>query len=223
MINLEPHLRAEVMNIRPGRVSPVDKILVDANVLYFCYYTKFDQLDILEEGPRTYQTSIYPAFLQKLLSAGSTLFVHKIGLIEFTRLVETAELQILYCKVTGKTNIGDDFSKKNLRFNCSDDYHKIQGQLATYFNVIMKAFKLFNSEKPIDRLLLDFLGAWQDSLGDPSDAVMISEAKQEGVYAFLSDDADFATFKDIKLYTANKIAIEAYESCLKEKRQLNKS
>ncbi len=223
MINLEPHLRAEVTDIRPRKVPKADKILVDANVLYFCYYTKFDQLYYLDKSPLSYQMSIYPSFLQRLLTAGSTLFVHKIGLIEFIKLVEIAELQILYCKVTGKTNIGDDFNQKNLRFKYPDDYHMIQSQLATYLNSIKKSFLLLSSEKTIDQLLEKFLIDWQDSLGDPSDAVMISEAKQEGVYAFLSDDADFATFKDIKLYTANKISIEAYESYLKKKHQLNKS
>lgn len=206
IFDLKPYLKATILDIRrPNCPIPIDKrILFDANVLFFCCYDRFSLLEAIHKEPSEYQITEYSKFFKKLLSSNTILFVHKIGILEFARRVEKAELQILYCEKEGTSEIGEDFSLKGLRRAYPQDYSNIQGQLAIYLNSIKKTFKLLNREISIDQLLTDFLMEWRNSLADPADAMMVAEAKQEGIASILSDDADFATFKNIKLYTANR-------------------
>ena len=210
--DLAKHLKAEVIDIRQSLSPSVKKILIDANVLYFCYYDRFSLLDPMGKGPRNYQKNDYPSFFKKLLSSNTSLVIHKVGLLEFINTVERAELQILYCKVNKTSTIKNDFSPKRLRYNYSEKFRNIQGQIITYLHSIKKTFSLLNIDASIDGYLWNSLTEWQDSLGDVEDATMIAEAKREGIDSVLTDDSAFVTFNGIKLFTANKNAINAYEA-----------
>ena len=215
--DLKPYLRAkEVVDIRQPMGSIDNNMLVDTNILWFCYYPHYSQLDLLGRGPVEYQITQYPSFLKKLLSSETVLFVHKIGLLEFANTVERAELQLLYLKVKEVSEIGDDFKPKDLRHTYPEQYRIIQGQLATYMHSIKKTFELLGNDIPIDQLLAEFFLEWQDSLADVGDAMMIAQAKLKGISSVLSDDADLASLKDIRLYTANNAAVSAYKAIHKD-------
>jgi predicted nucleic acid-binding protein len=209
--DLSVYLRAEVVDIRQPYCSVENKMLIDTNVLYFCYYDRFSQLEALDTGVRFYQTSEYPTFLKKLLSSQSTLFVHKINLLELANTIERAELQILYCKVNEASEIGKDVNLKALRRSYPKEFRIIQRRLVTYLHSIKKAFRLIGPAISIDQLLGNFLIEWQDSLADAGDAMIVAEARREGINSVLSDDAFFATLNNIKFYTANRTAISAYK------------
>lgn len=209
-VNQNAYLRAEVKNIKLPQCPVETRILVDANVLYFCYYDRCGQLDYIGKSPEEYQMIEYQLFLKKLLESKSNLFIDKIGLLEFLKSVEHVELKLLYLKKNKVSEIGKDFKLKAMRNNYPEEYRAIKGRIATYLNSIRKNFRLLNSDISLGKLMEDTLIEWQDSFTDPGDAMMVKEAKRHGVTSVLSDDADFATFSDIKLYTANYKAIRLY-------------
>ena len=202
--DLRKHLKAEVFDIRKPDCQTELKIVVDTNVLYFTYYDRFDQLGVLnEDQPRTYQIEQYPAFIEKLLNNKSSLFVHRINLFEFSKTVEIVELKILYYELNKPNVIWEEFKPKKVRLEYLSDYRKIQQAIVTYLNSITKTFELINVNVPCNRIAADFLFEWTDSIIDAGDAMLIAEAKRFGLTSILSDDADFATLKGIRLYTAN--------------------
>lgn len=211
-------IKAEVADIRIAPIPSEGGVLVDTNVLYFSYYDRFSQLETLGEGPSKYQTSVYSPFLKGLLSSGVKGFVHRIGLYEFSRTVETAELQILYCEKMGVSHVDRErFRPKELRTQHLKDWKEIQQRIVIYLHSIVKTFQLLNPSAAIDVMAAEFLLEWKDSLGDVGDAMMIAEAKREGIKAVLSDDVDIATFREIRLYTGNSTVLQAWQQKLAAK------
>lgn len=201
--------KAEIRDIqRRDCLVDNDKILVDTNVVYFCYYDRWAQLASTNKGPREYQLKHYPTFLKLLLNKNVALFLHKTAILEFGHRIESAELQILYCEKSGITNPADlKLDIKQLRQLYYTEYQEIKKSLITYFAVIMKTFKLINCEESIDKFLSNCLLEWQNAFSGITDASMVAEAKKFGINSILSDDSDFVSFQGIKLYTANNLAI----------------
>lgn len=211
--DLTPYLRGEVIDIRdPLSLSlPVDKILVDTNVLYFCYYPRYSQLVAFGEGPRNYQVKYYPDFLKELLSSSAVLFVHGLALVEFTNLFMKHELMLLFGTVNKTSNVPKGFNFGEFSREHPKEYFSIQQDLQTYLNAIKEDFQLLGQDAPIERLLGDFSLKWQGSLADAWDAMMFADAERKKIYCILSDDAYISTIEDVCLYTANKTAIDAYK------------
>lgn len=211
MVDLTPHLKAEVIDIRTLPAPKESSILVDTNIIYFFYYPRFSELQLLGEGPLGYQTKEYPRFFKKLLLLKTPLYVHPLGLCEFAKTVAIAELQILYCRINGVTKVDDRFKPKGLRYAYPSEYQRIQREIVNHLHSIKKTFKLIKSNVTIDDLLANFVIEWNNSFGEAQDAMMIADAKRENINLVLSDDGDFATFEDIKFYTANNSPIRAYQ------------
>lgn len=208
-INLKPFVRAYIKDIQKQNCEIVtDKMLVDTNVLYFCYYDRWSQLDNIRRGAQNYQLREYSKFFKKLLNSKVTLFVHRISLYEFAHRIEMAELMILYCQKNNIANLdGIDFPLKDIRRDYHSENSKIKNNLIIYLHAIQKTFNLLNFDRKLDLFLFDFLSDWKDSISGAADAMMVSEAKQSGINSILSDDSDFVSFENIELYTANYIAI----------------
>lgn len=210
--DLKPFVRAKIEDIQKEDCKiDMDKILVDTNVLYFCYYDRWAQLASIGKSPRAYQLREYSTFFKKLLNSKVSLFVHRISLYEFAHRIELAELKILYCEKNKLTSLeGSRFELKEIRKLYCNELPKIKNSLCAYLHAIQKTFNLLNIDEKIDLFLFDFLFNWKDSISGAGDAIMISEAKKVGINTVLSDDIDFVSFKDIKLFTANSSAI-AYQ------------
>lgn len=208
-INLKPFAKAQIKDIQHKDCKiEASKMLVDTNVLYFCYYDRWSQLANIKKSVQEYQLREYSTFFKRLLDSKISLFVHRISLFELAHRIETAELQILYCEKNKITSLeGVDFNLKNIRRSYYSEINEIKMNLATYLHAIQKTFHLLNFDRKIDLFLFDFLFDWKDSISGAGDAMMVSEAKHAGINSILSDDSDFVSFKDIKLYTANYLAI----------------
>lgn len=207
--NLKPFVKAQIKDIQKKDCKiETNKMLIDTNVLYFCYYDRWSQLDSINKGVKEYQLREYSNFFKKLLNSKVSLFVHRISLFEFAKRIEMAELQILYCEKNQLTNLDQvDFNLKDARKVYYSENSKIKMNLSIYFHAIQKTFTLLNFDRKIDLFLFDFLLDWKDSIAGAGDAIMVSEAKQAGINSILSDDSDFVSFKDVELYTANYLAI----------------
>lgn len=206
--DLQKHRKARILDIRKTDCKIEPKILVDTNVLYFTYYDRFSQLDILNEGqPKTYQIEYYPGFIEKLLSKDCSLFVHRINLLEFSKIVEIVELKILYYALHKPMINWQDFKAKEVRLANLSEYRSIQQRIVTYLNSMMKTFELVNVDLPYNQIAADFLIAWTNSIMDAGDAMIIAESKRFGITSVLSDDAYLATLSGITLYTANRTVL----------------
>jgi len=209
--DLADHLRSEVIDIREPTCSLPKKILIDTNILYFCYYDRFSQLEILGESVRCYQIEAYPIFLKKLFSSEVQLFVHKIALLEFINLVKKVELKLLYYQIYNTPEIPLDFNFKKFSREYYEKYFSIQRRLVIYLNSIRKKFKLVSLSGEISQILEDIFLKWQNSLADIGEATMFVEAERDGINSVLSDDSDIVTLSNVRLYTANEKAIEAFK------------
>jgi predicted nucleic acid-binding protein len=210
--SLKPFARAKIKDIRKRDCKlDTSKMLVDTNVLYFCYYDRWTQLNSINKGAKDYQLKEYTKFFKRLLDSKISLFVHKISLCEFAQTIEMAELQILYCEKNKLTDIDkNNFVLKEVRRAYAKEDVVIKTNLSTYLNAIGRKFTLLNLDRKIDLFLFDFLLNWKDSIAGTGDAIMISEAKEAGINCILSDDSDLISFKDIELYTANNLAINCH-------------
>ncbi|MDP8233555.1 MAG: hypothetical protein P9M06_01970 [Candidatus Saelkia tenebricola] len=204
---------ATVIDIKDAKYEiNFDKLLIDANVLLFYYYDRWNQLSKFNLGARYYQLKEYSRFFKRVLSSNVSVFVHEVCLLEFTHFIESVELKLLDCKKKGLTSFDpENFKLKDARCLYKEDSKHIRSTLATYLNPISKRFYLVSNNDSIDQILGNLLIEWQSSnLADINDAAMIVEAKKLGIKAIISDDSDFISFKGIDLYTANDVAIEAY-------------
>jgi hypothetical protein len=208
--DLSPYLHAEVFDIQAPLSGIEGKMLVDTNILLFCYYSRWDLLATIDRGAKNYQLREYSSFFRKLLVEKVVLYVHKDAVVEFIHRIFLGELKLLFCEHNNPELLNTFDLKYFVREHWRETI-RVKGDLLTYLNQLKKTFRLINCDSRLE----DFLGyswnEWHDSLGGIVDATMVAEAKKLGIDSVLSDDSDFISFSEIKLYTANRMAIAAYK------------
>ena len=208
---LKPWVRAQVIDLRRADTLTEAKYLVDTNVLYFIHYDRFGSLEELGKGPRPYQLKHYPQYLKRVREKGGGLFVHRLGLIEFARAVERAELYILHAiKTPGITEIPPEISIKDLRKTYPENYGNCQERVLTYMGAVRKAYPLIQmatQEEPA--FWKQWNTKWQTSIADPEDAAQLVDALASGISSIISDDSDWVSIEGIRFFTANPVAIQA--------------
>jgi hypothetical protein len=209
--NLRPWVRAQVIDVRRPDPPGEEKYLLDTNVLYFIHYDRVANLDALGEGPLLYQIQQYPRYVQRALERKSRLFVHRMGLMELARRIETAELQILYAvKTPGVIEVPADIRIKDLRTSYPEEYRTCQARVLTYLAAVRKTCQA------IPATLLDehtfwthWEAGWQQSVADSADIAQAVDALAADISAVISDDSDWVSIAGIRLYTANQVSIQA--------------
>lgn len=209
--DLRPWVRAQITDIQRHDPPGGEKYLVDTNVLYFIHYDRFANLDALGEGPRPYQIQEYPRYLQRVLEKKSGVFVHRMGLMEFARTIEAAELQTLYAvRTPGVTEIPAGLKIKDLRTAYPEDYAICQARVLTYLGAVRKAYQTIPATMVDEHAFwTQWEGAWQQTVADPVDIAQAVDALAADISAVISDDSDWVSIEGIRLFTANAIAIQA--------------
>jgi len=199
------------VDVRRPEASVPPRCLVDTNILYFLHYDRFTNLDALGEGPRPYQTTEYPRYIKRLRYENKELWVHRTGLIELARIVERAELQILYAvKTPDVAGIPPDLNVKAIRRTYRAEYLLCQERVLTYLAAVRKAYRLIAM---VGNDAVSYWPAWDvawpRTVADPEDVGQLVDAVATGLSQVLSDDADWVSLDGITLYTANAVAIRA--------------
>lgn len=198
-------MSATIIDIRNDDTIDEKRILFDTNILYFIYYDKYSKHQILCEKPTEYKLILYEKFYKKLLDSQIDLFISETNLFQFVNLIEDAELKILYNDRTNESTIPEQWNsiKKGYRDSRKEEWLRIQKNVIAYCNKIKKHFSVIKSKLNFENKFNNVFAEWENSISGIFDALIVSEAKENGISAFLSDDGDFAAFEDINLYTAN--------------------
>src|SRR5262249_34672552 len=90
-------VQASVVDLRqPASVLPA-RVVADANVLYWQFYTNFPSLRYAGGRlPLAHQLAEYPHFWRRAAQAGTTFHSTAVTLGEFTRTAEYAELEAIW-------------------------------------------------------------------------------------------------------------------------------
>ncbi len=206
---LKRFLLAQVVSITDFSVPPPTDLAVDANVLMFSTYDRYDQQRFLRQRvPSDQRIDAYLQYEARCRAAGTRLWVSLVGVFEFLRTVEMAELKILWAKLDPEAAAGDftDFQPKTVRRR--PRYRDVQDRVLTYAQQVEKRFRLFGGPSALPERLAVFSAAWLGSACDPGDASLTADARANGILNILSDDQDFASLDGITLYTANQTVID---------------
>ena len=198
------HVRAaRVFDVRTGKPQP-EALVLDANVLFFVHYPSFGTLAAVGgEPPSVYRTREYGAALKRALRAKTRLFTSATTLLEFAHIVEKVELEISWRKAGGQ----GAFEYKQVREQLAAQLEEIRKTVLVYVSAVRKITTI------IEALHAEgTLAVWRGSCGDTSDSALAAAALREGVPDLLSDDADFLTYRDLHLFTANQAAIDLAKS-----------
>ena len=210
---LQPaQVKSQVIDLRKATATIPPCAAVDANVLYFCNYPNFGQLQSAGGNtPRSYQLSDYPKWWAKALTAKCNFATSIATFGEFLKLVEHAELET--CWLTDPLHAADLFSKKAARYEYAAHLTTIRQSALTAVASIEKSVSLFPSRgtQPSDdfRQIND---EWKDTYGDYPDAVLVAQARSGGIKNVVTDDIDFLTFDGLIVHTANDKAVQLARS-----------
>jgi predicted nucleic acid-binding protein len=206
---LQPtQVKSQVVDIRKTAAPIPRDAAVDANVLYFCNYPSFSQLQSAGgKSPCWYQLSAYPKWWAKALTTKCNFATSIATLGEFIQLVEHAELET--CWLTDPSRTGVLFSKKGARYDDAARLTTIRQSALTAVASIEKSVSIFPNRgaQPSD----DFRSMndeWMVSYGDYPDAVLIAQARAGGIKNVVTDDIDFLTFDGLIVHTANDKAVQ---------------
>lgn len=99
---------------------------------------------------------------------------------------------------------------KDLRRAYPQDYGKCQARILTYMGSVRKVHSLLQMP-PRDESAFwaQWDMGWQGTVANPEDAAQLVDARDSGISAVISDDSDWVSIEGIRLFTANRLAIQA--------------
>ncbi|MFM0512069.1 PIN domain-containing protein [Paraburkholderia sp. RL17-373-BIF-A] len=185
---------AEVVDISNDVPTAEDVFFVDTNVWYWMTYTKAST-----SGARAYQINSYPAYTNNALNARSTIYQSGLSLAELSHLIEKAERDIFAVSNPSVT-------PKEFRHNFPIERANVCSEVeAACIQVTALADPL---EITIDETLSNsILDRFSKNAVDGYDLFILESMKAHGIVQVITDDGDFATVPDIRLFTANQNVI----------------
>ncbi len=196
-------IQAEVVDIKQDLPKAGDAFLVDTNVWYWMMYNRAQQAD---RPPLGYQTTDYPAYLSKAITASSRLHRCELALAELAHLIERTELEI-FAKASGF----DKSKKKEFRHNYpierANVVARIQsawGQIKAVATPVAIQIDEATADAALTRLQSQFL--------DGYDLFMLEAMAKAGVVQVITDDGDFTSVAGIQVFTSNAKVIQAAQN-----------
>jgi len=206
---LRPLLRAQVVDIGRLGASVEGHYAVDANVVMFSMYDRYDQQRLLrQQVPADERIDAYLRYQALVRTAGGKLWLPTCTLFEFLRTVEVSELKIVWAQIDATAATGDmsGFSAKMTRRRAGRYYDDFQNRIVTYLKAVAKNYVLIEAE--LGSLIGHLEQVWRGSQLDTGDAQLVAQGRAKDVLRFISDDQDFATVDGITVYTANRTVID---------------
>lgn len=195
-------VQAEVVDITVDTPRATDTFLVDTNVWYWLTYTR---ATLSANPPQPYQTSAYPKYTNAALGEGAQIFQSVLSLAELAHLIERTEREIYQAAI--KTTV----SAKKFRHNYPGNRKKVCAEVcAAYGQITSLANPLAIT---VDQQLSDrALRRLQTEQVDGYDLFILESMRQHDVVQTITDDGDFATVPDIRIFTANRNVIQAADA-----------
>lgn len=165
---------------------------LDTNVLYWYTNPRISTTKGL-----TRQAQIYFDFVDHLTSSGNPLITSIYNLTELLNVIEKNEFA-LYKEIHPDEAY---ISKKDFR-RMSNERKKLQKIMKTALNNAQNICKIINFSFDVSKIN-DFINLLPNHRCDIFDYMILDNCKQAQTINVISDDSDFSTYDNIKLFTAN--------------------
>lgn len=187
----------KVFDIRQTAPTKDDVFFVDTNIWYWMTYASSKTFPDTKVAPQEYQTTHYPDFIQKALTAESQLYYSPLSLAELANTIESIELNLF--KIFNPDN--DGITRKAFR-NIRNERNAVVQEVDAAWATITTLSKVLKSELT-EELSENSLTSFKQTMLDPYDAFFYEMMKSEGIVKIITDDADFKTAIGLEIYTAN--------------------
>ncbi|MCK5269564.1 MAG: PIN domain-containing protein [Sedimentisphaerales bacterium] len=190
-------IAADIVDIRKDSPVSDEKFLVDSNVWLWMTYTNIEYGD---RSPQYYQTHDYPDYIGKVLAAEAFLHKCSLSFSELAHIIEKVEREIY------QQSQGQQIGTKTYRHN----YPALRNDVLEEIEGAWGAVKSMASplEISVCKSLTDTaVNELRTKQVDAYDLFILEAMKRAGVTQIITDDGDFATVSDIKIFTANRNVI----------------
>ena len=178
--------------------SPINSTtpyFLDTNVLY--WYTN----PRVSATKLTKQAQVYYNFVDHLTSAGNPLITSVYNLTELLNVIEKNEF-VLYKDIHPDQNY---LTRKDFR-RMSNERQKLQKIMQTTLNNVKNICHIVNF--PFEQSkITDFIDSLTNHRCDIFDYMILDNGVKEQTVNVVSDDSDFSTYENVKLFTANTSVI----------------
>jgi predicted nucleic acid-binding protein len=177
-------VRADIIDIGSDVPGPSDEFVVDTNS-----WKEFTYSRVRQPKPG------YPVYIKKALSEGSKLYACGITLMELASAIERDEWEIYRQTVVA-------IEKKDFRHDDAKARAAVVAEVSSSWSQVMDVSQLIDlhlDAAAIARALRTF----QTCPVDGYDTLLIEAMTRRGVFNLITDDGDFATVPDVRVYTAN--------------------
>lgn len=197
-------IQAFVIDITQDMPRRTDKFLVDTNVWFWLTYSRASSGPT---PPRNYQTTSYPRYIEKVKRGRIDLCYCPFSLAEMAHNIEKIEFEIF--KSTDRAY--DALKPKEFRHNFQSQRLQVTSEIEAAWGMI-KTLAL-----PLDITLDESetdLAVRELKINpmDGYDIFILNTMKKAGINQVITDDGDYATVKDIQVFTANRTVIQTARS-----------
>ncbi len=199
IMRIEYIVNAEVVDIASDSPKAGDIFLVDSNVWYWMTYTRASEGGPLPNPPRIIS---YPNYVQKALDAGSVIYFSSLSLFEIAHLIEKTEREIY------EKRHDTQIKPKIYRHNFPEERSRVVSEVeAAWEQITSLAVPLTEAldEDIRPKALLRF----KKEKIDGYDLLILECMKKNEVVQIITDDGDFSTVFNIKVFTANRSVLTA--------------
>ena len=180
----------DIQNFMP--VNTNTEYFLDTNVLY--WYTN-PRISSVNDLPKHAQ--IYYAFIDRLTVLGSPLTTSVYNLTELLNVIEKNEFDI-YKNLHPDDNY---INKKDYR-RMPEERSKLQRIMRTTLNNVLSICKIVEFPFSVEQIK-DFANTLKEHRCDVFDYIILQNCVKTQTINVISDDNDFSTYNNIKLFTAN--------------------
>lgn len=177
------------------KFSPINSSTVyflDTNILYWYTNPRVTSVNDLSKQAQTYYT-----FLDGLTAAGNPLVTSVYNLTELLNVIEKNEFKIYKDLHPDETYI----TKKDYR-RMLNERNKLQNIMKTTLNNVYNICKIVSFPFDIS-ILTNFVDTLREHRCDVFDYMILNNCIETQDINIISDDSDFSTYDNIKLFTAN--------------------
>jgi hypothetical protein len=193
------NIQAEVVDIRVDTPKQDDSFLVDTNIWFWMAYSR---ASLGDNPPGKYQITYYPTYISNALNSNSKLYRCGLSLSELAHIIEKTEWEIF-------KRTGAPLSIKEFRHNLSAE----RTNVVTQINVAWSQVKSMAS--PVENLIIDesatdfALNRLSTQMLDGYDLFIVESITKSGLVQVITDDGDYTSVPNIRVFTANRNVIDA--------------
>lgn len=189
------------MDLNNHTPKPGEAYLVDTNVWFWMCY------DAAPDAPgvaKSWQTRIYPAFLDKVCKCGGRLHWSGLSWSELAHIVERTEFEI-----AKKWGVVSAASPKQYRHSDEGERQRVVETIrATWSQVVALATPLGDVVIG-EAAVCAANNELQQVMLDGYDLFLVQSLRASTVTGVITDDGDFCTVRNIRVFTANRAVLEA--------------